>query len=134
MVGIPLITMTQKTDDISTLAVQTAATEFANKVRTTGKLNEDDYTKLEETIGATGNSYEIEMEIHINDENAGKKVTQAQKDKINKLSDTKSFKLSEGYEFYVKVTNTNTTLYEQLSGNENPIVAQAGGLVTANGS
>ena len=41
----PLMSMSERTDDVSSLAVQTATTEFVDKVRTTGKLTIDDYDK-----------------------------------------------------------------------------------------
>ena len=149
MVGVPMITMSQKTDDITTLSAQTLTTEFANKVITTGELTGDDYQKFEAALAATGNSYDIELELSFLDENLSKKTTQAQHDKIGEnvsykmytsqildmiLKDGKKLKLTEGCMIAVRVRNTNETLYEQLSGNENPIVAQAGGLITANGS
>lgn len=34
----PLMTMSDRTDDVSKLAVQTATTDFVDDVRTTGKL------------------------------------------------------------------------------------------------
>ena len=46
----PLITMSDRTDDISKLAVETATTEFVDDVRTTGKLTMDKYSKFVESI------------------------------------------------------------------------------------
>ena len=37
----PLMTMSDRTDDISQLTVETATTEFVDDVRTTGKLTMD---------------------------------------------------------------------------------------------
>ena len=34
----PLMSISERTDDVSQLSVQTATTEFVDKVRTTGKL------------------------------------------------------------------------------------------------
>ena len=39
----PLMSLAERTDDISNLAVQTATTEFVDKVRTTGKMTIEDY-------------------------------------------------------------------------------------------
>ena len=49
----PLMSMSERTDDVSELAVQTATTEFVDKVRTTGKLTIDDYDKYVSTISST---------------------------------------------------------------------------------
>ena len=42
----PLMTMYDRTDDVSQLAVKTATTEFVDDVRTTGRLTMDKYSKL----------------------------------------------------------------------------------------
>ena len=78
----PLMTMSDRTDDISQLTVQTATTDFVDNVRTTGKLSMDNYAAFEQKINATGNTYDIEMEAKILDENPAKKTTQATATKI----------------------------------------------------
>ena len=40
----PLMSLSERTDDISQLAVQTATTEFVDNIRTTGKITLDDST------------------------------------------------------------------------------------------
>ena len=42
----PLMTMSDRTDDVSQLTVETATTEFVDDVRTTGKLTMDKYSKF----------------------------------------------------------------------------------------
>ncbi len=156
----PLMTMSDRTDDVSQLAVETATTDFVDNVRTTGRLSMDKYSKFVETISATGNSYDVEMELNVLDENPGKKTTQAEKtkigenvyytmytsqilDQINPSSGvTKILALKEGDMFSASVKNSNTTLSQQLknffysvTGNDTyTIAAEHGGIVTANGS
>ena len=153
----PLMTMSDRTDDISQLTVQTATTDFVDNVRTTGKLSMDNYAAFEQKINATGNTYDIEMEAKILDENPAKKTTQAASTKIgenvyysmytSQLLDTmgagtgtsNTLRLKEGDMFSTSVKNTNTTLSQQLknffyrvTGNETySIAAQHGGYVTA---
>ena len=128
----PLMTMSDRTDDVSQLAVETATTDFVDDVRTTGRLSMDKYSKFVETISATGNSYDVEMELNVLDENPGKKTTQAEKtkigenvyytmytsqilDQINPSSGvTKILALKEGDMFSASVKNSNTTLSQQL--------------------
>ena len=74
MFAFPLMAMSDRNDDISQLNAQTLTTEFVDKVRTTGKLTEDDYTKFVEKLSATGDTYDIEFEVSILDENPGKKA------------------------------------------------------------
>lgn len=151
----PLMSMSERTDDVSQLAVQTATTEFVDKVRTTGKLTLDNYEKFLENINSTGNAYEVEMKIGVLDENPGKKTTQATNTKIGEnvrfekytsqieeeLDSKRYITLKEGDIFSVSVKNTSQTLSQQLSnflytvsGNDSyTIAAQHAGIVTVNG-
>lgn len=152
----PLMTMADRTDDVSQLAVKTATTEFVDDVRTTGKLTLDKYAKFVEEISATGNAYDVEMEIKVLDENPGKKTTQANSSKIGEnvyyskytsqilddLAEKNTMTLKEGDMFLVSIKNTNTTLSQELSnflyavsGNDtSAIAAEDAGIVTANGT
>lgn len=156
----PLMTMSDRTDDISQLAVETETREFVDDVRTTGKLTLDKYSKFVEQISATGNAYDVEMEVQVLDENPGKKTTQANSTKIGENvyyttytsqildmitgpnGQSKTLALKEGDIFSVNVKNTNSTLSQQLknffyavSGNDTyTIAAQHSGMVSANGT
>ena len=151
----PLMTMSDRTDDVSQLAVETTTTDFVDEVRTTGKITPDKYNKFIENIGSTGNTYNVEMQVQVLDENPGKKTTQSQKDKIGEnvyysvytsqiediLNSNKNYNLKEGDLFSVNVKNTNQTLAQQLKnffytvvGNDTyTIAASHGGMVTATG-
>ncbi len=151
----PLMTMSDRTDDVSQLTIETATTEFVDDVRTTGKLTMDKYSKFVENISSTGNTYDVEMQIQVLDENPGKKTTQAQATKIGENvyyseytsqilesleKGTRTFK--EGDIFSANVKNTNNTLSQQLknflysvTGNDTyTIAAEHAGIVTANGT
>ena len=151
----PLMTMSDRTDDVAQLTVDTATTEFVDDIRTTGKITPEKYNQFLETIGSTGNTYNVEMEAQIWDENPGKKTTQTQREKIGenvyysvytsqieeKLNNSESYKLKEGDIVSVDVKNTNQTLSQQLKnffykvvGNDTyTIAASHGGIVTATG-
>ena len=157
----PLMTMSDRTDDVSQLSVETATTEFVDDVRTTGRLSIDKYNTFVQTLSATGNSYEVEMELQVLDENPGKKTTQTESTKIgenvyytmytsqilDEIDRTESGKnvvlaLKEGDIFSTSVRNTNSTLSQQLknffykvTGNDTyTIAAEHAGIVTANGA
>mgnify|MGYP004643987247 CR=1 FL=1 len=152
----PLMTMSDRTDDVSQLAVETTTTDFVDEVRTTGKITPDKYNKFIENIGSTGNTYNVEMQVQVLDENPGKKTLTLQSDKIGEnayysvytsqieevLNNNKNYNLKEGDMFSVSVKNTNQTLAQQLKnffytvvGNDTyTIAAEHGGIVTANGS
>ncbi len=153
----PLMTMSDRTDDVSKLAVETSTTEFVDDVRTTGKLTMDKYSKFVENISSTGNSYDVEMELKVLDENPGKKTTQASPDKIGEnvyyskytsqildeleKSSKKTMPLKEGDIFSTSVKNTNTTMSQQLknffysvTGNDTyTIAAEHAGVVSTTG-
>ena len=151
----PLMTMSDRTDDVSQLAVETTTTDFVDEVRTTGKITPDKYNKFIENIGSTGNTYNVEMQVQVLDENPGKKTLTLQSDKIGEnayysvytsqieevLNNNKNYNLKEGDMFSVSVKNTNQTLAQQLKnffytvvGNDTyTIAASHGGMVTATG-
>ena len=152
----PLMSMSERTDDIAQLAVQTATTDFVDNIRTTGKVTSQDYEKYMETIISTGNSFDVDIEIRILDENPGVKTTQAEMTKIGenlyynlytsqveeKLDNNGRITLKEGDMVSVTLRNTNQTIsqqlknfFYQLSGNDTyQIAAQNAGIVTVNGS
>ena len=151
----PLMTMSDRTDDVSQLAVETTTTDFVDEVRTTGKITPDKYNKFIENIGSTGNTYNVEMQVQVLDENPVKKTLTLQSDKIGEnayysvytsqieevLNNNKNYNLKEGDMFSVSVKNTNQTLAQQLKnffytvvGNDTyTIAASHGGMVTATG-
>ena len=152
----PLMSLSERTDNISQLAVQTATTEFVDRIKTTGKLTLDDYQKYINTIVATGNSFETDILIQQLDENPGVKTTQAETTKIGenvyynmytsqveeKLNSKGRITLKEGDIVSVTVRNTNQTIaqllrnfFYQITGNDSyQIAGKHGGVVTVNGS
>ena len=147
----PLMTMADKTDNTVNLSVQSATTEFTNKIRTTGKLTREDYDNFILTIGATGNAYDVEITLQILDENPKKKTTEGATvigDNIyytmytsqvtDQLAASKMISLKEGDNVTVKVKNKNNTIAVQLrnwaykvTGNDSStITAEASGIVT----
>lgn len=158
----PLMAVSERTDDVSQLAVETATSEFVDNIRTTGKLTGDAYGKFVETIAATGNSYDVEMQIQVLDENPGKKTTQVNSTKIGEnvyyniyttqildiiapedsSKTARPYYLKEGDIVSVSVKNTNTTIsqllrnfFYQIAGNDTyQIAASYAGMVMVNGS
>ena len=152
----PLMTMSDRTDDVAQLTVETATTEFVDKIRTTGKITQANYDQFVETISSTGNTYDVEIEVQIKDENLGKKVSQAQASKIGEnvyysifTSQIEEQMKNQGGTYYCKegdivsvsVKNTSKTMAQQLknffysvTGNDAyTIAAEHAGIVTANG-
>ena len=150
----PLMSLSERSDDIAQLSVQTTTAEFVDNIRATGKLTLDDYVKFLNTLTATGNSFDVDIQIQKLDENPGVKVTQGQKDKIgeniyysvytsqimDELNANNEIKLKEGDIVSVTVKNTNKTIsqllrnfFYRVSGNDTyQISAQHGGIVMVN--
>lgn len=155
----PLSSMSERNDDVAQLSVDTAVTEFVNKTRNVGKITYADYDKLISELYATGNTYNVELELRVRDENPSVKK--------NGLSEASTYKVGEDiyYSIYtsqimdeleknqvkymkkgdiliVNVSNTNNTISQMfksflygLSGNNTySIVASQSGLVTVTGS
>ena len=152
----PLMSLAERTDDISSLAVQTATTEFVDNVRMTGKMTLEDYDAYINELASTGNSFDIEILIQELDENPGKKTTQAEATKIGEnlyynkyttqvlddLDRLGRITLKEGDIITVTARNTNQTISQMLrnffymiSGNDSyQIAGQHTGVVAVNGS
>lgn len=152
----PLMSLAERTDDISSLAVQTATTEFVDEVRTTGKMTLEDYDKYLSDISSTGNTFDVDILIQQLDENPGVKTTQADYSKIGEnlyyniyttqvereLNEKGRKTLKEGDIVTVTAKNTNQTISQMLrnffymiSGNDSyQIAGQHSGVVSVNGS
>ena len=155
----PLMSVAERGDDMSSLTVQTATTEFVDNSRAIGKITLANYQKLVSTIEATGNTYDIEIEVKVLDENVGKKsawtsgtvigeniyysvYTSQITDVLSDPNGTGTYNMSEGDILSVSVKNTNRTMaqtirnvFYSISGSDTyQISAQHSGIVTATGS
>ena len=79
---VPLILIADRSDDISQLVIETVTAEFVDEVIKSGKITDDTYQKFLSSLNATGNAYEVSMEIKILDENTSKIITDADYSKI----------------------------------------------------
>ncbi len=156
----PLMTMADRADDVSQLTVETATTDFADEIRSTGKITPEEYNSFVQTINSTGNLYDVEIQVMVLDENPGKKTVQVEREKIGEnvyysvytsqildviapeTGTPKPYKLKEGDRISVKVKNTSQTLAQQLKnffytviGNDTyTIAAQSAGIVSTTGN
>ena len=153
----PLMTISERNDDIAQLGVQTAVTEFVDDISATGKITMDEYSAFIQTLAATGNSYDVEIEVKVLDENPGKKTTWAVADKIGEntyysvytsqieevlAGPKQKYTLKEGDVVSISVKNTNTTISQMLrnffytvSGKGTyQVAAQHAAMVKSNGS
>ena len=152
----PLMSVADRSDDVSQLSVQNSTTTFVDNIRSTGRITLADYNKFAQEINATGNTYDIEIEVKVLDENPGKKTAQTTYEKIGEnvyyteyttqvleeLNENNKKVFKEGDIFAVTVRNTNKTIaqllknfFYRISGDDTyQIAAQHSGIVTVNGS
>ena len=156
----PMLSVSERTDDISQLAVETAVTNFVDDSRSIGKITVANYEKLINSLNATGNSYDVEMEVKVLDENVGKKTawtsstvigenvyysvyTSQILDSLGVGTDSpKDYPLKEGDIISCTAKNTNTTISQTLrsvfysisSNDTYQVGAQHSGIVTATGT
>lgn len=91
---LPLIIVANKHDQISQTVTQMAVSDFVDTVTKQGEITEFDYNKLIQKLYATGNSYDIEIEAQIIDDNPRRATT------------TLSSALTGEYKYYSVYTNT----------------------------
>ena len=152
----PLLSMSERGDDISQLSVATATTDFVDNARAVGKITLEEYSKLISTIYATGNSYDVELEVKVLDENVGKKSAWTEGTVIGEsvyysiytsqivesLEKNGVYAMKEGDILSASVKNTNKTMSQTIRGvfysiagsDVYSIAAQHSGVCTANGS
>ena len=151
----PLMSMSDRTDDVSQLTVDIATNEFADEVRLAGKITADAYNKYIENLGSTGNTYNVEIEVGVLDENPSRKSIQSNSDDTEKLyysvytsqientlNKKGTYYLKEGDIITVSAKNTNQTIAQQLKnffytvvGSEIYTIASShSGMVIATGS
>ena len=128
----PLMSVSERNDDIAQSAVQAATSDFAEKIATRGKITPSDYEEFLANIGSTGNTYDVEIEVQKLDENLGKKSSQAAANLIGEnsrykiftsdilehmyesSSDSVNYPLNKGDNIVITVKNTNTTFAQTL--------------------
>lgn len=152
----PMLAVSERSDDISQIAVQTATVQFVDNIRATGKIQLEDYDAYVQKLSATGNSYDIELERKVLDENPSKKLTWAESTKIgenvyysqytsqilSELNNSGKYNLKEGDIVSVSVKNTNTTMSQMLRNffykvtgqGTYQVAAQHAGMVLLNGN
>ncbi len=122
----PLMATANQNDAITQTSVQAMVSEFVNTVAKEGKVTQSNYNEFIQKLHATGNSYSVELEAQILDDNPGKKgenidvigeniyysvYTNTIESAINNEND---YKLKQGDYFIAKVTNTNVTMGTQV--------------------
>lgn len=123
---VPVMATANQNDAITQTSVQAIVSEFVNTAAKEGKITESNYDNFVQKLYATGNSYSIDLEVQVFDDNPGKKgeninvigeniyysvFTNTITDKIDNEG---AYKLKQGDYVMAKVENTNITMGTQL--------------------
>lgn len=71
----PLMVAASKNDEMAQTTVQVAVSDFVNTTSAQGKITQFDYDKLVQRLYSTGNSYDIQIEAQILDDNPRRATT-----------------------------------------------------------
>lgn len=144
----PLSAISEMNDNEALAMVQSYTTEFVNKIRSKGKITQEDYDSYIQQLHATGNSYDVQIEVQIADTNPGKKTENQQIGDTtyytvytSQIQSNLPYTLKEGDFVNVFVKNTNTTISQMIksviysvTGDQSYVIsAQASGAVVATG-
>lgn len=123
---IPVMATANQNDKVTQTTVQTIVAEFVNTSAKEGKITEEKYNEFMQELYATGNTYSVELEVQILDDNPGKKGQNINKIGENiyysefknsiesKLETEGVYKLKQGDYIKAKVQNTNVTFGTQF--------------------
>lgn len=75
MFMVPLMLISDRSDDIAQLTSQAVTSQFVDKVIKTGKISNDDYFDFRNMLATTGNIYDVDMELKVLDFNSAKRQT-----------------------------------------------------------
>jgi len=151
----PTLATAQQSDKVAQLAAQQVTTDFANKIATKGVITQSDYDSFIQQLNATGNTFDVNLEVQILDKNTGDKTALTSGSLVGN-NDTYSvflsgtdipnpggYTLKQGDTIIVTAKNTNTTIAQELrtffykvSGQESiaTIQATAAAMIVNNGS
>ena len=129
----PLMSISDRNDDISQTIVQTQVSEFVDKISVAGKIKATDYEAFVSAINtANGAPYDVEIEVQHLDDNLTSKVSTVSSSLIGEnvrystfttevidamYSDSnKEYKLRKGDNVIITVKNTSQTMAQLLRG------------------
>ena len=126
MLVAPFVITTNQNEKVTQTTVDTLVANFVNTAAKEGKISSENYDSFIQELYATGNSYNVELEVQHFDENPGKKGRNQKvlgeniyysvyKNEIEtEIKDNGVYKLNKGDYVLAKVENTNVTIGTQI--------------------
>ena len=132
MFVVPLMAISERNDDIAQSVVQTATAEFVETISNAGLIRPSDYEGYLQKLAATGNTFDVEIEVQHLDENFGKKnaatsgeligenerystfTTEILNSMYENNSEPKNYVLKKGDNVIITAKNNNKTIAQTL--------------------
>ena len=150
---IPVMATANQNEAITQSSVQGIVSDFVNTAAKEGKITTENYDDFVQKLYSTGNSYSIEIEVQVLDDNPGRKgqninvigeniyYSEFTSAVETKLQQEGKYKLKQGDYVKAKVQNTNVTfgtqfknfMYSIVGKDTIAIEASASALVTTTG-
>lgn len=150
---VPVMATANQNDKITQTSVQTIVADFVNTSAREGKITEENYDDFIQKLHATGNTYSVEIEVQVLDDNPGKKgenknvigeniyYSVFKNDIESKINSDHAYYLKKGDYVKAKVQNSNVTfgtqfknfLYSIMGKDTIAIEASSSALVTTTG-
>lgn len=157
----PVVAIASQHDEIAQTTVEVAVADFVNTISEKGKVTQFDYNQLVQKISATGNNFDVQIELQVLDDNPERKsvttdktvkgenlyysvytenITNKIMEKIGKGEDGE-YNLKKDDYIIVTVKNTNVTIgtqfknmfYQIIGKDAYTISASSAALVTSSG-
>ncbi|MBR3152960.1 MAG: hypothetical protein IKF52_05110 [Clostridia bacterium] len=128
LIGVPMLAMAERNDDVAQQVVQSVTDDFAYSVVDEGKITEDNYSKYIDELGDTMHTFDVEMEVKHLDENIGNKSSWTSSSVVGEnstisvhtatiedsLKEKGSYNLKSNDQLTVTATNTDTTMAQSF--------------------
>ena len=122
---VPFFLLADRSDDISQLVVSNATASFVDNIIKTGVIEAENYTKYQNELNKSGNSYEITIELKILDPNYAQNYTTNQNTKGE---------LGQNHYYSIYTTQIEDRLLNNstsnTTGDKNKIVLKEGDIIS----
>ena len=122
---VPFFLLADRSDDISQLVVSNATASFVDNIIKTGVIEAENYTKYQNELNKSGNSYEIAIELKILDPNYAQNYTTNQNTKGE---------LGKNHYYSIYTTQIEDRLLNNstsnTTGDKNKIVLKEGDIIS----
>lgn len=122
---VPFFLLADRSDDISQLVVSNATASFVDNIIKTGVIEAENYTKYQNELNKSGNSYEIAIELKILDPNYAQNYTTNQNTKGE---------LGQNHYYSIYTTQIEDRLLNNstsnTTGDKNKIVLKEGDIIS----